>query len=96
MAGQIRLSPDVMEQRAASYDNQAGAVGEVISQMVTLMGQLDAEWEGAAKEAFLAKWEELKPSFESAKVMIEEISARLKTTARNTRETDAANASSWN
>ena len=95
MADQIRLSPDQMLARAGEYDTQAGMVGDVISKMVQLMGALDSEWDGKAKESFIEKWNELKPSFDSAKVMIEEISARLKKTAENTRATDEANASAW-
>lgn len=95
MAETIKLSPELMENRANKYQDAGIKVEEVIATMVQLMSYLSEEWEGSAKEAFLAKWEELKPSFDSAKEMIFQIAERLRITAQNTRETDAANASSW-
>ena len=44
MANQIRMTPDVMRQRANEYRTQGEAVNEVISKMDQLLGQLQSEW----------------------------------------------------
>ena len=45
MAGQIRITPDVMRQRAGQYRNEAANVNAVIASMDNLLGMLQSEWE---------------------------------------------------
>ena len=70
MANQIRMTPDVMRQRANEYRTQGEAVNEVISKMDQLLGQLQSEWEGNASEAYAARYQELKPGFQKASELI--------------------------
>ena len=60
MANQIRMTPDVMRQRANEYRTQGEAVNEVISKMDQLLGQLQSEWEGNASEAYAARSQDCK------------------------------------
>lgn len=81
MSDQIRMSPDTMRSRASEYATQSEMVGEVISKMDSLLGQLQSEWEGAASRSYAEKYEELKPGFIKAQELIMEISQALNKTA---------------
>ena len=82
MANQIRMTPDVMRQRANEYRTQGEAVNEVISKMDQLLGQLQSEWEGNASEAYAG--------FQKASELIYEIASALDSTAKIVEETDNA------
>lgn len=82
MAGQIRISPEQMLQRAADFRNRGADFEATIGQMQTLVNQLDSEWEGAGKESYLTRWYDLKDnSFAKARQLIEEIAVALTKTA---------------
>ncbi len=89
MANQIRITPDQMRERASQYRTEADTVNGVINKMDSLLGQLQAEWEGAASESYAARYQELKPGFMKAEELIREIAAALDSTARIVEETDA-------
>lgn len=88
MASQIRITPDHMRERANQYRNEADTVNGVINKMDSLLGQLQAEWEGAASGSYSARYQELKPGFMKAEELIREIATALDATARIVEETD--------
>lgn len=88
MASQIRITPDQMRERANQYRGEADTVNGVINKMDSLLGQLQAEWEGAASESYAARYQELKPGFMKAEELIREIATALDATARIVEETD--------
>lgn len=88
MANQIRITPDQMRERVNQYRTEADTVQGVIQKMDSLLGQLQAEWEGAASESYAARYQELKPGFMKAEELIREIAAALDSTARIVEETD--------
>ena len=88
MANQIRMTPDTMRTRAGEYNTEAGTIAEVISKLDALLEQLQSEWEGAAAEAYAAKFSELRPSFTEAQNLLEEISQALHRTAEIVETTD--------
>ena len=89
MAGQIRISPEQMNARARQYRQEADEVNRVIRRMDTLLQTLQGEWEGAASEAYAARFEELRPGFVKAEALIREIATALDLTARRLAETDS-------
>ena len=89
MANQIRITPDQMRQRANQYRNEADTVNGVIGQMDSLLGMLQAEWEGSASESYAARYAELKPGFLKAEELIREIAQALDSTAQIVEETDS-------
>ena len=89
MASQIRMTPEIMRERANQYRGEADIVGEVINNMDNLLGELQNEWEGAASESYAARYEELKPGFVQAEQLIQEIATALETTADIVEQTDA-------
>ena len=88
MANQIRMTPDMMRERANQYRAEADNVNGVINKMDTLLAQLQSEWEGAASESYAARYQELKPGFMKAEELIREIAAALDSTAKIVEETD--------
>lgn len=89
MAGNIRIAPDTMRQRAGQYRSEAENVGQVISNMDSLLNNLQAEWEGEASRAYAQRYfSELKPNFLKAKEMIEEIAQALDKVAQEMEEVD--------
>lgn len=85
----IRITPDSMRERANQYRNEAQKVNDVIAQMDSLLGQLQGEWEGAASQAYAARFAELRPGFVKAEELINEIAAALVATANTMEQTDA-------
>ena len=69
-SGQIRMTPETMRGRASEYRIESENVQNVIEKMDSLLESLQAEWEGAASEAYAAKFGELRPSFVAAKDLL--------------------------
>lgn len=88
MAGQIRISPDTMRERANQYRREADTVDGVIKNMDKLLAQLQSEFEGEASKAFSERYQELKPGFVKAEELIQEIANKLDETAKIMEETD--------
>ena len=91
----IRISPEDMRGRADEYDQQAEAVGDVISAMDSLLEALQEEWEGKASEAYAVKFGELRPGFEKAQELIGEIAQALRDTAQSMEDADIQIASGF-
>ena len=90
MAGQIRITPDVMRDRAGQYDREAEKVGEVVASMDNLLNQLQSEWEGQSSQAYANRFAELRPSFVKAQELISEIAQSLRNAASTLEQTDQA------
>ena len=88
-SGQIRMTPDTMRTRAGEYRNEAETLQGVIEKMDYLLNTLLTEWEGSASEAYANKFGELRPSFVSAKQLIDDIALALDKTAEAVESTDS-------
>lgn len=87
----IRIDPDTMNARANEYRNEAETVGGVISKMGNLLNILQSEWEGEASRSYVERYEtDLKPSFQRAQDLINEIAVSLDKAADQMRQQDAA------
>lgn len=92
----IRISPDQMRGRAGEFRNEAAMVGDSISAMDRLLGQLQEEWEGEASRSYAQRYQsELRPSFQKAQEMIDEIATALDRTAQEMQEMDQRIASGF-
>lgn len=88
MAGQIRMTPETMRERASAYRTEGETLQGVIEKMDSLLEMLLDEWEGNAAQAYNDKFEELRPGFVKARELIEEIAKSLEATASAVEETD--------
>lgn len=85
----IRISPDQMRTRAGEFRNEAASVGDSITAMDRLLGQLQEEWEGEASRSYANRYQsELRPSFQRAQEMINEIAQALDKTAQEMQDMD--------
>ena len=88
MAGQIRMTPETMRQRASQYRQEGEKMQQVIDKMTSLLAQLQQEWEGDAARGYAQKFNELKPGFKEARELIQKISDSLNKSAQIVEETD--------
>ena len=88
----IRISPDQIRDRAASFSNYGNEVQSVITGMDSLLNALQGEWEGVSSRSFSERFAELRPGFIKAQELIEEISKTLIQIAENFEKTDAGSA----
>lgn len=88
MAGQIRMTPETMRQRAVDTDKQVEAMQNLITAMDRLLTTLKGEWEGDAMKGYEERYNKIKPSFNNAKELLEEIAYNLRETARIVEEID--------
>ena len=90
MAGQIRITPEQMNERAAQYRSEAENMSSLIGRLDQLLHVLQGEREGAASEAYAQRFAQLRPGFVQTQELILEIAAALDSTARTLSETDSA------
>ena len=88
MAGQIRMTPETMRQRAGEYRTESSNLQDLIGRMDNLLNQLQEEWEGQAAQAYATKFGELRPGFVAAKDLIDDIATALDRTAEAVESTD--------
>ena len=88
MSGQIRMSPATMRERAGEFKREGGAFGDSIAKMKSLIGSLQSEWEGQAAQKFAEQFDQLEPSFNKMKQLIEDIGSQLNATADAVEEMD--------
>lgn len=92
----IRISPDTMRGRANEFRKEADAVDQSINSMNRLLNQLQDEWEGEASKSYANRYNsELRPSFEKARDMINEIAQALDKTAQEMQDMDQRIASGF-
>ena len=95
-SGQIRMTPDTMRERAGQYRTEHDNLGDIITKLDSLLETLQGEWEGAASEAYAAKFDELRPAFTDAQNLLEDIAKALENTATAVETTDSEIASKFN
>lgn len=77
MSNQIRVTPELLQQRAAEYRNERDKVADVLAKMDNLLKSLEAEWEGNSARDFQAQFAEVRPSFVTAQDIIKGIAKGL-------------------
>lgn len=84
----IRVSPELLDERAQQFRTEAENFNEVVGRMETLKNTL--EWQGNAASKFDQVFVELKPGFQKVNEVINELATALNTAANNYREADNA------
>ncbi|ASN06087.1 WXG100 family type VII secretion target [Virgibacillus necropolis] len=88
MAGNIRLSPEELRDVARRYGIESGNVQQVVGTLDGMRDHLNQVWEGNAKEAFIAQYEELRVSFVQMVELLEGVNHQLASTAQTLEDTD--------
>ena len=96
MAGQIRMTPEQMRQRAAEVRTQGDTFQDVINRMQNVINELQTEWEGQASRAFYDQFNRLKPAFNDMRQLIADIGTQLDGTANAVENLDQEIASRFN
>lgn len=91
----LSVSHESMSEYAGKYITESENVANVISNMDALLASLESEWEGAGSQAYVARYYELKPSFENVQEVIREIGEALQKTSDLYAETDNAVAQAY-
>ena len=96
MAGQIRITPDQMRERAGQFRTEGNNFQECVERMQNLISILQDEWEGQASQGFAAQFESLTPAFNTVRNLIDEIGGQLDSTASAVENLDQEIASKFN
>ena len=96
MAGQIRMTPEQMRQRAGEVRTQGDTFQDVINRMQNVINELQTEWEGQASRAFYDQFNRLKPAFNDIRQLIADIGTQLDGTANAVENLDQEIASRFN
>ena len=89
----ITLSPELMAQRSKECNAEAEAMDSIIKNTQTLMGNLSAEWKGAAYDRYAAAYDQNKAALEKVSELLHTLSSNLATIAKNMAELDSTMAS---
>lgn len=81
MAGQIRVSPETLKERARSYGQASNDVNTILGNLNRLQDQLRSEWEGQAFQGFDAQFQELRPKVQKFAELLQQINTQLDRTA---------------
>ena len=95
MAGQIRMTPEQMNSRASEVRGQRDAFEEVINKMQNIINELLTEWEGAASASYSQQFNDLKPSFDNMKQLLDDMATQLDKTAEAVKALDEEIASKF-
>lgn len=87
-AGQIKITPETMRQRATQYRKEANEVHASYSNMDALLRTLHTEWEGRAADSYDARYQSLRPNFLKTEDLINDIAKSLDNTAATLEQTD--------
>jgi WXG100 family type VII secretion target len=91
----IRITPDLMRTRAGQYRGESQSIGSVISNMDGLLASLQEEWEGEASKSYADRYSELKPTFQKAQQLVDEIATSLDKVAQQMEDTDSSIAAAF-
>ena len=74
---QIRVEPEQLEEISTQLKGEGDKFEECINAMDGLIKRIPEAWAGQAAEAFQGQFEELKPSFQQVRELIEDIGVQI-------------------
>lgn len=84
----IQVTPDLLNSQAQQLRGIKANHDQAMNEMRNLITNLNQIWKGAAQDAYLAKYESMRPVFDNFSQMIEEYAALMNTAANAMQETD--------
>lgn len=96
MAGQIMMTPEQMHQYANQYSNSSQQIDQLLNQLKSLQGQIEADWKGSGFDRFNDEFNQLTPKISQFAQLLNEISSKLNNSANAMSDTDQQIASQFN
>ncbi|CAM4178849.1 WXG100 family type VII secretion target [Bacillus manliponensis] len=81
MAGQIRMSPEELKDKARRYGDGSQKVRDVLQDLKRLQNDLRTQWEGQAFDGFDRQFTDLEPKVNNFAQLLEDIQTQLTKTA---------------
>lgn len=88
MAGQIRVTPEILQERANEYGTASNDITTIMNNLQRLQDTLRSEWEGDAFQGFDAQFNELKPKVQNFAELMQQINEQLVKTAQAMQQND--------
>lgn len=88
MSGQIRVTPEVLQDRARQYGQASNDINTILGNLQRLQDTLRGEWEGAAFQGFDQQFNELKPKVQNFAELMQQINTQLDKTAQAMQQND--------
>jgi WXG100 family type VII secretion target len=73
----IGVNADVLRSRSQEIKGDSSDLGELTSRITNRVNALESDWQGAAAESFIQQWADLKPSFDKAQQLLDDIGTQL-------------------
>lgn len=90
MAGQIRMTPEQLKQRAKVYYNSGITIEDMMNKLNQVQTQIASEWEGRAFERYDEQFRQLAGEVEKFAQLMFEIDQQLQKTAEAMAQQDEA------
>lgn len=88
-----KVDYEVLTTGVSVYANQADVIGQVLSDLKTMNGQLQEGWTNQTADAFIARFEEeYGPALQNVQEAIQSISEYIQSYMQNRQDDDAAGA----
>jgi len=88
VAGQIRMTPQELKNKARKYGTSGDHIDTMLGELNSLQDQLRSEWEGKAFQQFDAQYEQLKPKVKNFADLLRAIKDQLDATANAVEQQD--------
>lgn len=76
--GNIRLSPEEMQQKAKEFDQRSEEFQNCVATMRNMVTNLSHEWEGQSSAAFVDQFNDLEKGFKATVELIADIAQQLR------------------
>lgn len=88
MSGIIRVTPEELINMANKYGNERDNLQHLIGNLDKMKEDLKGMWQGSSSTAFQEQYEQLKPSFDKMKDLLEQIRKQLDSVATELERAD--------
>ena len=91
----IQITPETLRSQAQTVRGYAEEHTQIIAKLSSLVQGLGESWKGEAQQAFVAKYDSMKPTFDKLAQDIETYAKGMETAATTMEEADKSSASQF-
>lgn len=91
----IGVNADVLRTRSQEVKGDSADLGELTARITNRINGLESDWQGAAATSFIQQWADIKPSFDKAQQLLDDIGTQLDQAATAFEEFDSDMASKF-